>query len=98
MRDYTELALAGDMVNAAEVAATLEPVRAAAARWLHGEEARRRGHPVPYIKAWAGLLGMSGGPVRPPLGQVSPADLAAMAADLEAAGLPVDRASALAAG
>jgi 4-hydroxy-tetrahydrodipicolinate synthase len=85
------------MVKAAEVAATLEPVRAAAARWLHGEEARRR-HPVPYIKAWAGLLGMSGGPVRPPLGQVSPADLAAMAADLEAAGLPVDRASALAAG
>jgi hypothetical protein len=36
---------------------------------------------------------MSGGPVRPPLGQVSPADLAALAADLEAAGLPVDRAA-----
>jgi hypothetical protein len=53
---------------------------------------------VPYIKAWAGLLGMSGGPARPPLGQVSPADLAAMAADLEAAGLPVGRAGALAAG
>ena len=95
MRDYTELALAGDMLRAAEVAATLEPVRAVAARWLHGEEARRRGHPVPYIKAWAGLLGMSGGPVRPPLSQVNPADLAAMAADLEAAGLPVDRAAAL---
>jgi 4-hydroxy-tetrahydrodipicolinate synthase len=89
MRDYTELALAGDGARAAEVAATLEPVRAVAATWLHGEEARRRGSPVPYIKAWAGLLGMAGGPVRPPLTQVSEAELHALAADLEAAGLPV---------
>ncbi len=89
MREYTELALAGDAAGAAQVAATLEPVRAVADTWLHGEAARRRGSPVPYIKAWAGLLGMSGGPVRPPLTQVSPADLAALAADLNAAGLPV---------
>jgi 4-hydroxy-tetrahydrodipicolinate synthase len=88
MRDYTKLALGGEVARAARVAATLEPVRAVAATWLHGEAARRRGSPVPYIKAWAGLLGMSGGPVRPPLTQVSPADLAALAADLEAAGLP----------
>jgi 4-hydroxy-tetrahydrodipicolinate synthase len=89
MREYTDLALAGDSAGAAEAAATLQPVRAAAAKWLHGEAARRRGSPVPYIKAWAGLLGMSGGPVRPPLTQVPPDELAAMAADLEAAGLPV---------
>jgi 4-hydroxy-tetrahydrodipicolinate synthase len=88
MREYTELALAGSSVRAAEVAATLEPVRAVAATWLHGEAARRRGSPVPYIKAWAGLLGMSGGPVRPPLTQLPPADLAALAADLDAVGLP----------
>lgn len=88
LREYTELALAGDAARAAEVAATLEPVRAVAATWLHGDAARRRGSPVPYIKAWAGLLGMSGGPVRPPLTQVSPAELTALAADLEAAGLP----------
>jgi dihydrodipicolinate synthase/N-acetylneuraminate lyase len=50
---------------------------------------------VPYIKAWAGLLGMSGGPVRPPLAQVSPAELSALAADLEAAGLPLTAASAV---
>jgi 4-hydroxy-tetrahydrodipicolinate synthase len=87
MREYTELALEGDAARAAEVAATLEPVRAVASRWLHGEEARRRGSPVPYIKAWAGLLGMSGGLVRPPLSQVPAADLRALAADLEAAGL-----------
>ena len=88
MREYTELALAGDAARAAEVAATLEPVRAAAARWLHGDAARRRGSPVPYIKAWAGLLGMSGGRVRPPLTQVSAAEMDALAADLTAAGLP----------
>ena len=69
------------------MAATREPVRAVAATWLHGEAAVRRGSPVPYIKAWAGLLGMSGGPVRPPLTQVPPSELAALAADLDAAGL-----------
>ncbi len=89
MRTYTELALAGDVARAAEAAATLEPVRAVAARWLHGDAAPGRGNPVPYIKAWAGLLGMSGGPVRPPLTQVPPAELTEMAADLQAAGLPV---------
>jgi hypothetical protein len=31
---------------------------------------------------------MSGGPVRPPLTQVPPSDLAALAADLDAVGLP----------
>jgi hypothetical protein len=35
------------------------------------------------------MLGMSGGPVRPPLTQVPPDELAEMAADLEAAGLPL---------
>lgn len=88
MREYTDLALAGDSVAAAQVAATLQPVRRAAAAWLHGEAAARHGSPVPYIKAWAGLLGMSGGAVRAPLTQVSPAELDALAADLEAAGLP----------
>jgi 4-hydroxy-tetrahydrodipicolinate synthase len=88
MREYTEFALAGDTARAAEVAATLDPVRAAAARWLQGDAARHRGSPVPYIKAWAGLLGMSGGRVRPPLTQVSAAEMDALAADLTAAGLP----------
>jgi 4-hydroxy-tetrahydrodipicolinate synthase len=88
MREYTGLALAGETVRAAEVAATLEPVRAAAARWLHHDADGRRGaSPIPYIKAWAGLLGMSGGPVRPPLTQVSAAELTALAADLHGAGL-----------
>jgi 4-hydroxy-tetrahydrodipicolinate synthase len=85
MRDYTALALAGDYAAAAQVAATLDPVRALAARWLHGRE--RRVDSIAAIKAWAGLLGLSGGPVRPPLRPHTAAETAELAAGLAAAGL-----------
>jgi len=85
MREYTALALAGEPAKAAEVAATLDPVRAVAARWLRGK-ARLIDNVAP-IKAWAGLAGMSGGPVRPPLVSLTAAEQAALAADLAAAGL-----------
>ncbi len=85
MREYTRLALAGETAKAAEVAATLDPVRAVAAKWLHGQ-ARRIDNIAP-IKAWAGLVGMSGGPVRPPLLSLTAAERDALAADLAAAGL-----------
>ncbi len=85
MRDYTRLALAGDFGAAAQVAATLDPVRVAAAKWLHGKA--RRFDSIASIKAWAGLLGMSGGPVRPPLLPHTEAETAELAADLEAVGL-----------
>ena len=64
MREYTALALAGETAKAAEVAATLDRC----GRWRPSgcrATARRRG--IASIKAWAGLPGMSGGPVRPPL-------------------------------
>jgi 4-hydroxy-tetrahydrodipicolinate synthase len=85
MRDYTTLALSGDFTAAAQVAATLDPVRAVAAKWLHGKA--RRFDTVASIKAWAALVGMSGGPVRPPLLPHTPAELDELAADLDAAGL-----------
>lgn len=87
MREYTQLALAGDFDKAAEIAATLDPVRALATSWLHGRWARDRVNPVPYIKAWAGLLGMSGGAVRAPLEQLTAVELQQLQADLEAVGL-----------
>ena len=40
MREYTRLALGGDYTAAAQVAATLDPVRAVAAKWLHGKARR----------------------------------------------------------
>jgi 4-hydroxy-tetrahydrodipicolinate synthase len=85
MREYTRLALSGDFAAAEQVAATLDPVRALAAKWLHGKT--RRFDTIASIKAWAGLLGMSGGPVRPPLLPHTEAEMAELAADLEAAGL-----------
>ena len=85
MRQYTRLALAGETAKAAEVAATLDPVRAVARRWLQGHE--RRIDAIPSIKAWAGLAGLSGGPVRPPLVSLTGAERDALAADLAATGL-----------
>jgi 4-hydroxy-tetrahydrodipicolinate synthase len=87
MREYTQLALAGEFDKAAEVSATLAPVRELATKWLHGRWARDRVNPVPYIKAWAGLLGMSGGAVRAPLNQLTTAEQQELAADLRASGL-----------
>ena len=85
MREYTRLALAGQAAQAARVAGTLDPVRAAAARWLEGKP--RRIDAIASIKAWAGAVGMSGGPVRPPLISLTAAERAELAADLAAAGL-----------
>ncbi|MDX6335030.1 MAG: 4-hydroxy-tetrahydrodipicolinate synthase [Streptosporangiaceae bacterium] len=85
MRDYTALALGGEVTAAAQVAATLDPVRALAAKWLHGKA--RRFDTIASIKAWAGLVGMSGGPVRPPLLPHTRAELDELEADLDAVGL-----------
>jgi 4-hydroxy-tetrahydrodipicolinate synthase len=85
MREYTRLALAGETAKAAEVAATLDPVRSVAAKWLAGHE--RRIDAIASIKAWAGLTGMSGGPVRPPLLSLTAAEQDALATDLAASGL-----------
>ncbi len=85
MREYTTLALRGEAAKAEEVAATLEPVRSVARAWLQGKQ--RQIDNIASIKAWAGLLGMSGGPVRPPLLSHTPGELTELAADLATAGL-----------
>jgi 4-hydroxy-tetrahydrodipicolinate synthase len=85
MLEYTGLALGGDFAAAAQVAGTLDPVRGVAAKWLHGKT--RRVDSIASIKAWAGLVGMSGGPVRAPLLTHTPAEQADLAADLAAAGM-----------
>jgi 4-hydroxy-tetrahydrodipicolinate synthase len=85
MREYTALALRGETAKAAEVAATLDPARAVARKWLHGRP--RQIDNITSIKAWAGLTGMSGGVVRPPLVPHTRAGLDELAADLATAGL-----------
>ncbi len=87
MLEYTRAALAGDFDKATEVAATLAPVREVAEKWLHRRWRSDQVNPIPWLKAWAGLLGMSGGPVRPPLRPPGAGEVAALAADLELVGL-----------
>ncbi|HEX4718286.1 MAG TPA: dihydrodipicolinate synthase family protein [Thermoleophilaceae bacterium] len=87
MNEYTRLALASDFEAAELVARSMAPLRELADKWLHGRSMRERINPVPYIKAWAGLLGMSGGQPRAPLPPLSKRQLAALANDLERAGL-----------
>ena len=85
MREYTTLALRGDIAKAEEAAATLRPVREAAEKWLGGKP--RQIDNIVSIKAWAGLVGMSGGAVRAPLLSHTPSELDELAADLAGAGL-----------
>ena len=85
MREYTALALGGGIARAEKVAATLDPVRAVAGKWLQGRP--RPADNIISIKAWAGLVGMSGGAVRPPLIPHTRAELDDLAADLATAGL-----------
>jgi 4-hydroxy-tetrahydrodipicolinate synthase len=87
MLEYTKLALAGDFDNALAVYTELQPVRDLTAKWIQGAWERERVHPVPAIKAWSGLLGMSGGPVRAPLTELSVVQQLELAADLRSVGL-----------
>jgi 4-hydroxy-tetrahydrodipicolinate synthase len=87
MRDYTELGLTGRFEEAAAIAETLAPLRALHEQWIGRKWQEARIMPIAYIKAWAELLGLAGGPVRPPLEQVTEAERAALRADLERVGL-----------
>ncbi len=87
LREYTDLALAGDFAAAETVAATMQPLRELNSKWLHGQWLRDRIIPVAFVKAWAELLGMSGGSARAPIAPLSPAQRNELAADLVAVGL-----------
>jgi 4-hydroxy-tetrahydrodipicolinate synthase len=81
MHDYTQAAFAGDAARAREISASLDPVRKA----LRGT--RPGGKPQAHQKYWQELLGQVGGPVRPPLLQLTDAERAATKAAFEACGL-----------
>jgi 4-hydroxy-tetrahydrodipicolinate synthase len=87
MNEYTRLALAGDFEAAERVANSMAALRELADKWLHGQWVRERINPVPYIKAWAGLIGMSGGRPRAPLPPLRKDQLEALAKDLQDVGL-----------
>jgi 4-hydroxy-tetrahydrodipicolinate synthase len=81
MHDYTQAAFAGDAARAREISKSLDPVRKA----LKGT--RPGGKPQAHQKYWQELLGQVGGPVRPPLLQLTEDEKAATKAAFEACGL-----------
>jgi 4-hydroxy-tetrahydrodipicolinate synthase len=93
LRQYTELALAGDFAAARAVSDTLAERRAVYAKWLQRPWRERRVIPIAYLKAWTELLGMAAGPVRPPLLPISDEEREEMRHDLVEVGLLAREAS-----
>jgi len=81
MNEYTRLALAGEHDKARAVSASLEPVRQAL------KSTRPGGKPQAHQKYWQQLLGQTGGPVRPPLLQLTEEEKEATRNAFETCGL-----------
>ena len=81
MRDYTELAFKGQIAEARQVRASLDPVRKAL------KSTRPLGKAAAHQKYWQELLGQAGGAVRRPLLGLSDAEKAATRAAFESCGL-----------
>jgi 4-hydroxy-tetrahydrodipicolinate synthase len=91
MREYTELAMAGNVKEARRVRDSLNPVRQAI------RSTRPPGKPFSHQKYWQELLGQVGGPVRRPLLELSEAEKSATRAAFEACGLTLNAAASVAA-
>lgn len=87
LKDYTALAINGRTEEAAAIAQSLEPARAVFNKWLREPWPARRVMPIAYLKTWSELLGMTGGAVRPPLLQTTPAEREELRQDLVSVGL-----------
>jgi len=81
MKEYTELAFAGEIDKARAVRDSLDPVRQAL------KSTRPGGKPQAHQKYWQELLGQAGGPVRPPLLQLTDEEKARTKAAFAACGL-----------
>lgn len=64
--DYEQLALAGDVGGAMRLSATLDPVRDLLEDLLVWNLVNTGTYTLAGLKYWAELLGLAGGPVRPP--------------------------------
>ena len=89
LKDYTEAAMAGDISRATEIACSLQPLRELHAKWIMGYWRAGR-MPLAEMKAWQEVIGMHGGPVRPPVLEMTEEARAELEADLKATGI-VDR-------
>lgn len=87
MREYTRAGLAGDREGAARISSSLEPLREISERFVTGPWRNQRRQPIAAIKQWSSLLGLSGGPVRPPLRELPADQRSELFAALAGAGL-----------
>ncbi len=88
MREYTDLAFAGDAAGARRVRDSLDPVRAALKRSRPGDK------PQAHQKCWQDLLGQGGGAVRPPMLELTEAEMQATRTAFDTCGLRASRRAA----
>ena len=84
MREYTDLAFAGEIAKARMVRDSLNPVREAFRRSRPAEK------PPAHSKYWQELLGQAGGRVRPPMLELTEAEKEATRRAFETCGLRVN--------
>jgi 4-hydroxy-tetrahydrodipicolinate synthase len=87
MREYTDLAFAGEVAKARVVRDSLDPVRQAFRRSRPAEK------PPSHSKRWQELLGQVGGAVRPPMLELTEAEKEATRCAFETCGLKLPGAS-----
>jgi 4-hydroxy-tetrahydrodipicolinate synthase len=85
MRQYTDLAMRGDVAEARRIRDSLEPIRQAIKKTRPAEK------PHAHQKYWQQLLGQVGGTVRRPLLELTDAEKAATRAAFEQCGLRLAR-------
>jgi 4-hydroxy-tetrahydrodipicolinate synthase len=87
MRDYTDLAFAGEVAKAKVIRDSLNPVREAFRRSRPAEK------PPSHSKYWQELLGQAGGRVRPPILELTDAEKDATRRAFETCGLKLPAAT-----
>lgn len=87
IKDYTALVLNNRIEEAATITRSLDPARHVFDKWMRDPWPTRRIMPIAYLKAWSDLMGMVGGPVRPPLLPVTNTEHEELRQDLIRAGL-----------
>jgi 4-hydroxy-tetrahydrodipicolinate synthase len=85
MREYTDLAFAGEIAKAKSVRDSLDPVREAFKRSRPAEK------PPAHSKYWQELLGQAGGRVRPPMLELTEAEKEITRRAFETCGLRLNR-------
>jgi len=85
---FIDLATRGQWEEAQKLYVKIRPIKALSRKWWSRIVGRTGGAlPVQMVKHWGELMGMAGGPVRPPLLPLTPAEREEMQRDLARLGL-----------